>query len=83
MTESLFKIGIFSNKKLILATTFSFFLQMSVVYIPFMQKVFKTEALGVFDWILVIAISSFPLWAMEAVKALNKKGGFIRYGTIS
>ncbi|MDD4938981.1 MAG: calcium-transporting P-type ATPase, PMR1-type [Candidatus Omnitrophica bacterium] len=83
MTESLFKIGIFSNKKLILATTFSFFLQMSVVYIPFMQRVFKTEPLGAFDWILVIAVSSFPLWAMEAVKALNKKGGFIRYGTIS
>ncbi|MBI3990511.1 MAG: cation-translocating P-type ATPase [Candidatus Omnitrophica bacterium] len=82
-TDSLFKIGLFTNKKLILATTVSFFLQMSVVYIPFMQKVFKTEPLGAFDWLLVIIISSFPLWAMEAVKALNKKGGFIRDGHIS
>lgn len=73
MTESLFKIGIFTNKKLILATGVSFLLQMAVVYIPFLQKIFKTEPLGLFDWVLVVLISSFPLWAMEAVKAVNKK----------
>lgn len=73
MTESLFKIGIFTNKKLILANFVSFFLQMAVVYIPFLQKIFKTEPLGAFDWVLVIAISSFPLWAMEIVKIVNKK----------
>jgi Ca2+-transporting ATPase len=78
MTESLFKIGMFTNKKLILATTVSFFLQMSVVYTPFLQKVFKTEALGLFDWFLVLVISSFPLWAMEFLKLTNKKRGFIR-----
>ncbi|MDD4955881.1 MAG: cation-translocating P-type ATPase, partial [Candidatus Omnitrophica bacterium] len=76
-TESLFKIGIFTNKKLILANFVSFFLQMAVVYIPFCQKIFKTEALGVFDWVLVVAISSFPLWAMELVKIINKKWRFI------
>ncbi|MDD5108637.1 MAG: calcium-transporting P-type ATPase, PMR1-type [Candidatus Omnitrophica bacterium] len=73
MTESLFKIGIFTNKKLILATTISFFLQMAVVYLPFAQKIFKTEALGIFDWFLVLLISSFPLWAMEIVKIINNK----------
>jgi Ca2+-transporting ATPase len=82
MTESLFKIGIFTNKKLILATAVSFFLQMAVVYAPFLQKIFKTEALGASDWFLVVIISSFPLWAMEAVKIINKKGGFIRHGDI-
>ncbi len=71
MTESLFKIGLFTNKKLILATFFSFLLQMMVVYTPFVQKVFKTEMLGLFDWVMVIAISSFPLWAMETVKKLR------------
>ncbi|MCM8796680.1 MAG: calcium-transporting P-type ATPase, PMR1-type [Candidatus Omnitrophica bacterium] len=73
MTESLFKIGLFTNKKLILAVLVSFFLQMSVVYIPAMQKVFKTKPLGIIDWFLVIAISSFPLLAMEAAKIINKK----------
>lgn len=78
LTESLFKIGLCTNKKLILACGVSFLLQMGVVYIPFLQKIFKTEPLGVFDWILVIAVSSFPLWAMEALKMINRKKGFLR-----
>ncbi len=78
MTESLFKIGILTNKKLILATTVSFLVQMVVVYVPVLQKVFKTEPLGGFDWFLVVAISSFPLWAMEIVKKINKRLKFIK-----
>lgn len=77
MSVSLFKIGLFTNKKLILATGVSFFLQMAVVYIPFLQKIFKTEALGIFDWFLVVSISSFPLWAMEVVKLINRKRNFL------
>jgi len=73
MTESLFKIGILTNKKLILATAVSFFVQMVVVYVPVLQKIFKTEPLGGFDWLLVVAISSFPLWAMEIVKKINQR----------
>jgi len=72
MTISLFKIGIFTNKKLILATGISFLLQMAAVYVPILQKVFKTEPLGLFDWVLVVAISSFPLWAMEVVKLIGR-----------
>lgn len=75
MTESLFKIGIFTNKKLILATTVSFFLQMAVVYTPFTQKIFKTEALSPYHWFLTLAISSFPLWAMEAAKMIKRNIG--------
>ncbi len=68
MTESIFKIGIFTNKKLVLAALVSFLLQMAVVYMPILQKVFKTEPLGLVDWLLMIIISSFPLWAMEVWK---------------
>jgi len=77
-TESLFKIGVFTNKKLILATGISFLLQMVVIYVPFLQGVFKTEALGAFDWFLVIIISSFPLWAMEVFKKV-RNGKSVRH----
>ncbi|MFA6141852.1 MAG: calcium-transporting P-type ATPase, PMR1-type [Candidatus Omnitrophota bacterium] len=73
MTESLFKLGVFTNKKLVLATFISFLLQMAVVYIPFLQTVFKTEPLGLFDWVFVLGISSLPLWAMEAWKLVKEK----------
>ncbi|HBG28937.1 MAG: hypothetical protein A2Y10_02340 [Planctomycetes bacterium GWF2_41_51] len=68
--KSLFKIGLLTNKNLIFAVTASFLLQMMVIYTPFFQRVFKTVPLGLFDWVMVIIISSFPLWAMEAVKRL-------------
>jgi len=74
MTSSLFKIGIFTNKKLILATAVSFVLQVAVVYVPFLQKIFKTQALSLFDWGLVLIVSTFPFWAMEIYKLfLNKR----------
>jgi Ca2+-transporting ATPase len=72
-TKSLFKLGVFTNKKLVLATFVSFLLQMMVVYAPFLQKVFKTEPLGLFNWCLVLGISSFPLWAMEVWKWKQKR----------
>jgi len=71
--ESIFKIGFMTNKKLILATLISFSLQMLVVYQPFLQTIFKTEPLGVFDWCLVVIVSSFPLWAMEIVKLIKNQ----------
>jgi P-type Ca2+ transporter type 2C len=70
--ESIFKIGFLTNKKLIFAVLISFGLQMLAVYQPFLQTIFKTEPLGIFDWALVIFISSFPLWAMETVKLVKK-----------
>ena len=76
-TESLFKIGVLTNKKLILAAVVSFLLQMAVVYVPFFQTVFKTESLRFIDWVMVVALSSLPLWAMELIKIINKKFRFI------
>ncbi|MDP2905069.1 MAG: cation-translocating P-type ATPase C-terminal domain-containing protein, partial [Candidatus Omnitrophota bacterium] len=73
MTESIFKIGIFSNTKLIVADLVSFLLQVGVVYLPFAQKIFKTESLSAFDWFLVLTISSLPLWAMEIYKLFRKR----------
>jgi Ca2+-transporting ATPase len=76
-TESIFTLGFLTNTKLVYATLISFALQMAVVYIPFLQTVFKTQPLGWFDWIMVLVISSFPLMAMELVKLfkrINRKG---------
>jgi Ca2+-transporting ATPase len=70
--ESIFSLGFFSNISLVYATLISFALQMAVVYIPFLQTVFKTQPLGLFDWVMVLVISSFPLLAMEVVKLVKR-----------
>ena len=75
MKESLFKIGFFSNSKLVGAAGISFLFQIGVVFLPAAQRVFKTQALSLTDWVLVIVISSFPLWAMEIVKLVLRRTG--------
>ncbi|KJJ83234.1 cation-transporting ATPase [Candidatus Omnitrophus magneticus] len=67
-SESLFKLGIFTNKKLILAVAGSFILQVAVVQIPFLQRVFKTETLVFFEWVIVVSISLIPFLVMELAK---------------
>jgi P-type Ca2+ transporter type 2C len=71
--ESLFTIGVFSNPKLVLAVLISFGLQIVVVTIPFLQGVFKTASLTLIDWGMIVVLSSFPLWAMEAVKWAGRR----------
>ena len=73
MRKSLFRIGIFTNKKLIYAALLSFSLQIAVVNISFFQKIFKTEPLSLLDWLFIALISSFPLWAVETGKMFKNK----------
>jgi Ca2+-transporting ATPase len=68
MTESLFKVGVFTNSKLVMAALVSFLLQMGAVYLPSAQVVFKTHSVSSLDWLPIIALSSLPLWAMEVAK---------------
>jgi Ca2+-transporting ATPase len=72
-SQSIFKLGIFSNRSLVIAVLLALFMQMAVVSLPVLQKVFKTEFLSLFDWFLVILFSSLPLWAMELLKIVNAR----------
>jgi len=71
--DSLFKLGVFTNMKLIAAAGVSLALQIGILYLPFTQKIFKVEALSALDLAIVIAVSSFPLWMMELVKLVNRR----------
>jgi Ca2+-transporting ATPase len=77
-TVSLFKLGVFSNKKLIGATAVSILLNISAIYVPFFQNVLKTEPLSAAELFIVILSASMPLWAVEAVKLVNRKHGFLK-----
>ncbi|MFA5875374.1 MAG: calcium-translocating P-type ATPase, SERCA-type [Candidatus Margulisiibacteriota bacterium] len=68
-TVSIFKLGIFTNRWLIGAILGSFILQALVIYWAPLQIIFKTIPFSPFDLMLVIILSSLPLWAMEAVKS--------------
>jgi Ca2+-transporting ATPase len=74
---SFFKLGIFTNSKLLLASMGSLVLQILILYIPFTQRVFRVEALSLLDMVVLLVISSLPLWAMELGKLVNKKWRWI------
>jgi len=78
--ESLFKTGIFSNILLLGAVALTFALQMATIYVPFLQPIFKTEALDVDELILCIALSTIVFFAVEIEKWLVRKGMLYQEG---
>lgn len=70
---SLFKIGFFSNPKMIFSFFVCLLLQISVVCIPFLNSVFKTVPLNPVQWLIVAGLSLSPLVIIEIEKALFKK----------
>lgn len=71
--DSLFSQGIFSNKPLLGAVLIGFILQFAITYIPFLQPIFKTEALTLNEFILVGIASSLVFFAVEIEKLISRK----------
>lgn len=76
--QSLFSIGIFSNKPLIASVILSLMLQLCITYIPFLQPIFKTEALTLNEFLGVGAASSIVFFAVEIEKAIARRNGKIK-----
>ena len=66
-TRSLFSIGLFSNKGLIVIMALVLALQSAIVYVPFMRYIFKTVPLSAHDWIIIIAMTA-PIIIMEEMR---------------
>ncbi|MBW8011632.1 MAG: cation-translocating P-type ATPase [Chloroflexi bacterium] len=62
------KIGVFTNKNMNWAVISSTFLLLAVVYIPFLQPIFKTTPLGFAHWIYVLPLLTIPAIAAEITK---------------
>jgi Ca2+-transporting ATPase len=71
--ESSFHIGFFSNRALIGAVALSLGLQMATIYVPLLNRVFKTEPLSVGEVILALALSSVVFFAVELEKLVLRR----------
>ncbi len=70
--KSIFKIGLFSNMYLIYAMIVGISLQMAVIYIPPIARMFNVIPLTLADWGLVIVLSLIPLVINEIIKLFIK-----------
>ncbi len=72
--ESLFTQGVLSNRMLIGALLLTFALQMAVLYVPWLNPVFKTEPLSLGELAACLALSSVVFIGVEIEKALVRRG---------
>ncbi len=71
--DSLFRIGLFSNKPLLAAALLTVSLQMLVIYTPIFQPIFKTEALSIEHLMISLGLGSLPFWAIEVKKGVDRR----------
>lgn len=72
LNYTLFKIGFFTNKTMVYAVLASFALLLVVIYVPFLQPIFHTAALGLYDWCVILGLAIIPLIVGELSKTLLK-----------
>ena len=66
------EIGLFSNNMFNYAVAGSLLGQLAVIYMPVLQRIFQTEALGILDLAHLIAVASCVFWADEGRKFYHR-----------
>lgn len=69
--KSVFEIGFFRNKFLIISLILVLFLQVMVIRIPFFQNIFGFETISYWEIFILIAASSSIFWLGELYKKLR------------
>ena len=71
-TDSIFKIGFFSNRMMLLAVAVTFLLQLALIYVPFLQNIFKTVALTPIDLAFALILSTVVFITVEIEKWIRR-----------
>jgi len=69
----LFKQGFLSNKPLLMAVGGTIFLQLGVIYIPFMNEIFRTRPLNLKELLFVGVMALIVFHAVELEKLIRSK----------
>ena len=67
-TESLFRLGLGSNRPLLGAVLLTFGLQMATIYVPFLNPIFKTQALSLSELAVCLGAAATVFMAVEIEK---------------
>lgn len=68
--KSLFEIGFFKNRKLVISTILCAFLQAVTICVPALNPVFNTVMLSAWQWVVVIGLSFMPIPVIELQKRI-------------
>ena len=73
--ESLFSIGLLSNKPLLGAVLLTVALHLMIVYTPFFNDLFSTQPLTWAELGITVAVSSLVFWVVELQKLISRRRG--------
>jgi Ca2+-transporting ATPase len=71
--DSLFQIGLFSNKAMLGSVLLTFVMQLGVIYIPFLQSIFKTVSLTAGELGISIGLGFAVFLCIELVKWVKRR----------
>ena len=77
--DSLFRIGLLSNKPLLLAMLVTVILHLAVIYLPVLQGFFKTVSLSFPELALALALSTVVFWSVELEKWFRRRSGSVHF----
>ncbi|KJR48741.1 Cation-transporting ATPase [Desulfosporosinus sp. I2] len=69
--RSIFEVGLFSNPYLVGAVLISTIMQLSVIYLPPLQAIFKTAPLVSWQWIFILCVAGGPSILIGFVRLLK------------
>lgn len=73
VTKSILEIGFTTNWYLFIAMAATVGCLLCVVYVPFLQYIFQTQALHVVDWLYLLCLTSTVLVVSEVRKYFDRK----------
>ncbi len=76
--ESLFSIGLLSNRLLLGAVVLTAILQITILYVPVLNGIFKTQPLEAAELALCVALSALIFVAVEIEKWMVRRGWLYR-----
>jgi Ca2+-transporting ATPase len=68
--KGIFRKGIFENKILNLSILGSILLQVALIYVPFLQRIFSTTSLNAYQWLMVLASSIVPVILINLINEI-------------
>ena len=73
--ESVFSLGLLSNKAMLGAVVLTVALHLTILYVPFCNELFSTQPLTVAELGLAVAVASVVFWVVEAQKLVIRRWG--------
>jgi len=70
--ESVFKIGLLSNKPMLGALFITVALQLMIIYTPYFNEVFRTQPLSLSELVITLAVSSIIFFTVEIEKWIKR-----------